>query len=197
MKLLGNEKLLKITYKILTVLLSICWAIMACWGLFTFVKVKYLYPLSFKEEIIEYADYYGHDRALIFAVVKTESGFDKNAVSSAGAIGLMQITEKTGKYIAQRLGVENYDLNDVETNLDFGCFYIKYLILRFENLDTALIAYNAGEGNVALWLQNKEYSTDKKTLINIPFSETNEYIKKIHENFSKYKKIYGKFLDKV
>ena len=146
--------------------------------------------------IIEYADYYGLDRALIFAVVKTESGFDENAKSKAGALGLMQITEKTADYIAQKLCVPNYNIMDVETNINFGCYYIKYLITRFNHLDTALIAYNAGEGNVSTWLTDKRYSDDGKSLKSTPYQESNEYIIKIHKNFEKYKKLYKKILDK-
>ena len=99
-------------------------------------------------------------------------------------------------FIQLKLGVENYNLTDVKTNINFGCYYIKYLFLRFKDMNTALIAYNAGEGNVSLWLMNNEYSDDKITLKSIPFNETRDYIKKINENFSKYKKLYGNILDK-
>lgn len=169
---------------------------MALFGLNYYVVRKHLYPLKYKEEITYYADYYGHDRALIFAVVKTESGFDDKVVSKAGAVGLMQIKEQTAEYIAKKLGAERYDLTNATDNINFGCFYLKYLLLRFENIDTALIAYNAGEGNVSAWLSNPKYSEDKKTLKHIPFNESKEYIKKIHKNLEKYKKLYRNILDK-
>ncbi|MBR1967913.1 MAG: lytic transglycosylase domain-containing protein [Clostridia bacterium] len=191
-----NGKFFKKLYKILTVFLAVCWVSM---GVAIFGRVvlrSYFYPVRYKEEVFEYADYYGLERALVFSVIKVESGFNEDAKSHAGAVGLMQITEDTGAYIASKLGVENYNLTDVKTNINFGCYYIKYLFLRFKDMNTALIAYNAGEGNVSLWLMNNEYSDDKITLKSIPFNETRDYIKKINENFSKYKKLYGNILDK-
>jgi soluble lytic murein transglycosylase len=160
------------------------------------LKRRYLYPLDYKETIVEYADCYGINRALVFAMVKSESSFNKKAVSSKGAKGLMQITDKTAEYIAKKLGVEEYDLFDEKTNVNFGCYYIKYLYVRFKDIETALVAYNAGEGNVSLWLTNEEYSKDGKTLLNIPFNESREYLQKIKLNFENYKKLYGKLLDK-
>ncbi len=169
---------------------------MALFGLFYMYNKKYVYPLKYKELVFEYADYYGLERALVFAVIKTESSFNPNAESKKGAVGLMQITKKTGEYIAQKLGVEKYDLKNNDNNINFGCYYIKYLYARFKNMDTALVAYNAGEGNVSLWLMDKNLSKDGNTLTSIPFEESREYIKKIHKNFEKYKKLYKKILDK-
>ena len=191
-----SDKFYKRAYRILTAILAVYWITFLFCGVARCGVVSYAYPLKYKEVIYKYADYYDLERALIFSVVKTESSFDETAKSKAGALGLMQITPDTGKYIAGKLGVESYDLLDVETNINFGCFYIKYLYIRFKNIDTAMIAYNAGEGNVALWLINPEYSLDGKTIKDVPFPETAGYIKKIRENFSKYKKLYGKILDK-
>lgn len=146
--------------------------------------------------MFNYADYYGISRALVFAIIKTESSFNENAVSKKGAKGLMQITDSTAKFIAQKLGAENYDIFDVETNINFGCFYFKYLMNKFENTNLAIVAYNAGEGNVSLWLENKELSSDGKSLDNIPFKETREYLEKTNKHFNNYKKLYGKLLDK-
>ncbi len=191
-----REKIGKILYKFLLVVLIACWIFFALFSVSTCYQINYLYPLKYKEIVVERADYYGLDRALIFAVIKTESGFNANAKSKAGAKGLMQITEKTAEYIAQRLCLKNYDIMNVKTNVNFGCYYIKYLLVRFGDLDTALIAYNAGEGKVASWLTDKNYSDDGKSLKNTPYQESNEYIIKIHKNFKKYKKLYKKILDK-
>ncbi|MBR2449443.1 MAG: lytic transglycosylase domain-containing protein [Clostridia bacterium] len=187
---------LGIVFKITVGILSIFWIAMCLNFTANCFSRKYLYPTLYKEAVIKYSDYYGLNSTLIFSVIKVESSFNKNAVSDAGALGLMQITPDTGKYIAKLQGIERYDLTDPTTNINFGCYYIKYLIMKFDNLDTALCAYNAGEGNVSLWLQNKEYSADGTTLTNVPFTETREYIKKIHQTFSKYKKLYGNILDK-
>lgn len=185
-----------ILYKVLTILLCLFWGVFTLFGMSNCVARTYLYPLKNRQTVFEFADIYGLERALVFAVIKVESGFDENAESHAGAIGLMQITPETAEYIANLQGIEKYDLRDQRTNVNFGCFYIKYLMQKFKNTETAIIAYNAGEGNVSLWLNNPEYSNDKSTLKVIPFKETCEYIKKIKETFVKYKKLYGNILDK-
>ena len=64
------------------------------------------------------------------------------------------------------------------------------------DMETALVAYNAGEGNVSKWLNDKNFSDDGKRLKNIPFKESREYITKIKENAKKYNKLYKKILDK-
>ncbi len=186
----------KFLYKILVVFLFSCWIIFSLCLIARYYETNYVYPLKYKEVVIERADYYGIDRTLVFAVINTESNFDANAKSRAGAMGLMQITEKTAEYIAERLCVDEYDIMDIQTNVNFGCYYIKYLITKFNDLDTALIAYNAGEGKVALWLTDKKYSDDGKSLKTTPYQESNEYIIKIHKNFEKYNKLYKKILDK-
>ena len=108
----------------------------------------------------------------------------------------MQITPKTGEYIAKLSGAKKYDLLDAETNISFGCYYLSYLYDKFDKIETVICAYNAGEGNVSEWLKNEEYSNDGESLRVVPYSETREYIKKIKKTFEKYKKLYGNILDK-
>ena len=73
---------------------------------------------------------------------------------------------------------------------------IAFLIAYYDNLDNAIVAYNAGEGNVSLWLMDEQLSSDGKTLKSIPFAESREYLNKIHKNFEKYKidkeEVFGK-----
>ncbi len=190
-----NDKTLKIIYRALSYFVIVSALIMSL-AFLSFGAKRYYYPLRYKKQIVEQAVEFNLDVALVFAVVRVESRFNSMAESQAGAKGLMQITDGTGEYIAQKLNVDEYDLFDVETNLRFGCYYLKYLIDRFNNVETALVAYNAGEGNVAKWLLDNRYSDDKVTLKLVPYPETREYIKKIQKSFEKYKKLYGKTLDK-
>ena len=132
--------------------------------------MKSLYPLKYRAEVFSAASEYGLEPSLVFAFIKVESDFNHNAVSNKNAVGLMQITEKTGAYIAKLNGVKEYDLTDAKTNIKFGCFYLNYLLLKFDNLDTAVCAYNAGEGKVSGWLKDKECSQDGITLKKIPFN---------------------------
>lgn len=188
-----NKKLLLSMKIIVIVLLSILTAFFS----FNYIEKQIRYPLKYKREVVNISNSYNLNPLLIFSVIKTESNFNKNARSQAGAMGLMQITENTGNYIAELLKKEKYDLMEVETNIEFGCFYLKYLIEKFENLDTALCAYNAGEGNVIIWLKNSKYSSDGVNLQKIPFPETSEYIQKIKKNFAKYSNYYGYIVDKL
>ncbi len=181
---------------IFTVIIISYWVIFGVFIFNNYIQGKYIYPLGYKDEIITIADKYGLNRALIFAIIKTESDFKKDAVSSKNAKGLMQITDSTAKYIADMLGVEEYDIFNVETNINFGCFYVKYLSEKFEDGKTAIVAYNAGEGNVKEWLKNNKYSEDGKTLKNIPFSESREYLKKVEKSLNNYNKLYKNILDK-
>lgn len=160
------------------------------------VAEKRLYPTTYEKEITRAAKEYGIEPALMFAVVKTESGFDPLCVSVKGAVGLMQILPSTGEYIAEKKGIAEYDLFDVNTNLDFGGYYWKYLSENFYGITETAAAYNAGEGRVRKWLKNAEYSADGVRLNAIPYPETETYVKKIYESLKRYRKLYGKLLDK-
>ena len=128
-----NLSPLKIIYRTLTAILSAYWIFFAVGFSFNCVSRVYLYPLKHKDYVFDSANYYGLDPLLIFSVIKVESDFDLNAKSNAGAIGLMQITSDTGKYVADMQGIVNYDLSNAKTNIEFGCFYLKYLILKIVN----------------------------------------------------------------
>ncbi len=190
------NKAVKILDRIMSVILALFLITLTFGWCKIFIEKKYVYPLKYQDVIFEYSNRYELDKTLVFAVVKVESGFNSKAVSSAGAVGLMQLTPDTAEYIAKKLKVEKYDLTDADTNVWFGCYYLDYLYQRFNSMNTVICAYNGGEGNVTKWLSNKEYSNDGKTLYNIPFKETQEYLEKIQKSYKKYNKLYGNILDK-
>ena len=180
---------------------ALSFAIVGFWLVFLAVFAvnileRKIYPLSYKEEIFAASFKYGVAAELIFSVAKNESGFNANAVSDKGAVGIMQITPSTAEYIAKIRGIKEYDLKDAAINLDFGTYYLKYLSGKFYGVKEVAAAYNAGEGTVNKWLKNKEYSKDGKTLNFIPYKETAAYVDKIIFSINKYKKLYGKLLDK-
>lgn len=191
-----KENLRKKILKVFAVFLIVFWLLFSLATVFTAFEKKYVYPLLYKEEIIATAKRYELDPAFLFGVVKTESGFNAGAVSGKGAVGLMQITPSTAEYIATRRGIEDYDLLDAATNLDFGAYYLKYLSDKFCGITEVSAAYNAGEGTVKGWLKNREYSPDGRTLKAIPYGETSAYVKKICKSLKRYRKLYGKLLDK-
>ena len=134
----------------------------------------------------------GLSPALVYAVMKAESNFEESAVSSAGAVGILQLRPSTAQFIAERSGIPFLPerLFDGEYNTRLGCAYLAYLLERFEE-ETALAAYNAGEGTVQGWLSDPRCSEDGRTLFQIPYAETRRYLKKI----SFFRKIYGFFPD--
>lgn len=125
---------------------------------------------------------------LIFAVIRTESDFREDAVSEAGATGLMQLMPDTFLFIGEELLSDSADVTDIakpEINIRYGTAYLAYLMRRFENPETALAAYNAGERRVSEWLENPEYAKDG-ILIQIPFPETENYVTKVTRYYKSY-----------
>ena len=156
------------------------------------VVMRKIYPLNHEAIISDSASEYNLKESFIAAIIKTESGFNTFAKSYKGARGLMQIMPETGDWIAEMLQEPNDELMlyDPEINIRFGTWYIASLIERYDNVDTALAAYNAGSGNVDEWLKNEKYSKDGKTLIKIPFKETDKYIIKVRRNRLIYEIMY-------
>ena len=155
---------------------------------------KYLYPYKYEEIVNKYSYEYNLDPLLVLAVIKTESNFNKDAESSKGAKGLMQIMDSTGQWISSNVEISYFlphMLYNPEINIMMGCWYLNNLIEQFGNVDTALAAYNAGSGNVNEWLKDGEYSKDGETLYNIPFAETKKYVDKIKVSYKMYKYLYG------
>lgn len=156
--------------------------------------LKLFYPVKYSEKIIECGSRYGIDPPLLAALIKAESNFEPLAESRKGARGLMQITPSTGKWIAEKTGLKEYDdsmLFDPETNISLGSWYIDYLKNYYNsNFELVLAAYNGGSGNVDKWLKDKSLSSDGKTLDTIPFKETDNFIIRVKKNYEVYKRIY-------
>lgn len=154
------------------------------------------YPLKYQNEIDAASKKYGVDKSLIYGVIKTESNFDPDAKSSAGALGLMQLMPDTFEWLQTYYKDENdykfEDLTDPAINIDYGVELLSILSKRYENEETMLCAYNGGLGNVDKWLDNKDYSDDGKTLKVVPFPETDKYHKLVEQNKSIYYQLYFK-----
>lgn len=127
------------------------------------------YPLQYRDTIVREAGEYNLAPSLIAAVIRNESSFRPSAESSVGARGLMQLMPDTADWIAKKIKMDGYHLellNDPETNIRLGCWYLSYLSSLF-NGDPLCVAcaYHAGQGEVKGWLANPVYSTDGLTLI--------------------------------
>lgn len=167
--------------------------------LFTFVLGGYFFlesithPIKYQNEIRSLSGKYDLDPILIASLINVESSYDPQAKSNKNAIGLMQIKLSTANYMNELDNTDNIDENDlfsVETNIDYGCRYMRYLLDKFLDPTTALAAYNAGETRVRSWLSGGICSLDGKTLNYIPYKETRNYVEKINENIKFYKRIY-------
>lgn len=147
----------------------------------------YIFPIKYEEEISYASEKYGVEEAVIYSMINIESHFNKNALSNKGAVGLMQVMPSTAEMVAEQLSIEEFDLIFPQENIEIGTAYFASLLKRFENLETALCAYNAGPTNVASWLKNEEYSQDRESLSYIPFEETRNYVAKFWKNYNYYK----------
>jgi soluble lytic murein transglycosylase len=161
----------------------------------SFLK-SYVFPVKYEADILESAVEFGVDPNLVLAVIKTESNFDPAAVSSAGALGIMQITPETFEWLQQRLN-HSISLNQKAlftpgTNIRYGTYFISLLKSEFATDETVICAYHAGRGKVKSWLRNSKYSKDGKHLDTIPFESTKSYVGAVLHNYEEYKAFYAK-----
>lgn len=159
------------------------------------IILKIVYPLKFSEEVNKYSQEFDIDPLLVFAVMKAESNFDRYAASGKGAKGLMQITDKTGIWAAEKIGIKDFSSANLfipDTNIHIGCWYLSKLKKQFNgDITLAITAYNGGSGRVQEWLKNEELSSTGKSLEKIPFIETDKYVKKVLREYEIIKYIYG------
>jgi len=155
--------------------------------------LKLFYKTKYSEYVEKYATEYNVDRLLIYAIIKAESNFDDRATSNRGACGLMQLMDGTAREVANNEVIE-YQTEDAlynpEKNIMIGTKYYADLKQKFGNDEVALAAYNAGSGNVQNWIQQKIIKADGTDIENIPFKETNTYVRKILRDYKIYKRLY-------
>lgn len=165
----------------------ILFSVICIFSVIFFVVFNFLiYPTKYDGYVLHSAEKYDIDRALVYAVIKAESDFDDAAISSSGAIGLMQILPSTGKWIAKELGKDAFvldELYDPKTNVEFGCFYLNYLKQKFSDINAVICAYNAGETVVRGWLDESGKLNESK----IAYSETKKYLKRVRGFWRVYK----------
>ena len=175
---------------ILVVVLALIWQ-----PTYKKVYLKSAYPEKYQAIVTKYAVKSGLDPCLVYAVIRSESSFNKDAESSIGAMGLMQLTPPTFAWAMDKTPEkESYTSKDLYTpdvNVHYGTIVLSAFINEFGNEQTALAAYHAGRGNVKKWLINTSYSKDGKTLYHIPFADTRAYVKKVEETKLIYADLYS------
>lgn len=175
------KKIVKLAVALLLILVS------------TVTVCRYIYKTEYIDIINAECVKYNIDPKEVLSIIKAESNFKKDAVSSKEAYGLMQITLKTANWCAEMLDmnvVAEQDLYNPEINIKLGVYYYNYLLSRYNNRDTAIAAYNAGMGNVDKWLDDFKYSDDGVIIKTTPFNETNKYLIKINNNIKLYTLLY-------
>lgn len=158
------------------------------------IILKKIYPTKYSEYVYKYAEEYEVDPILIFAIIKAESNFNPNVVSTSNAIGLMQLMDATAEEIANKLQInfmKGASLYNPELNIQLGTKYFSNLMKEYNNnYLLALTAYNAGIGNVQKWIEQGIIKEDGSDIENIPFKETNNYVRKIVRDYKIYKELY-------
>ena len=193
-----NAEDVRMTKKQKTTLIVLA-MIMACliltslivfWMIPRFMRSRF--QLKYVELIQKYSEEYDLEPSFVAGVISTESKFKEEAVSRAGARGLMQIMPATGEEIAEALGVTFHveDLFEPETSIRFGCYYLRQQLDRFDqNKAVALAAYNAGPNKAAQWLS--EYGLDSRGRIAyIPYEETKNYVNRVLQAQENYENLY-------
>jgi len=176
----------------LNFLLPMALAVLSLLGLWQDVQQKFFYPMKYASYVEDYANVYDLDPLLLYAVIYTESGFQPDAVSDAGALGLTQITPETFQWLQTktRETLPERQLHEPETSIRYGALFLHMLEKEFGETETALAAYHAGRGRVGGWLLDKSCSADGKTLRRIPSSKTAHYVRKVMRTYDKYQNLY-------
>lgn len=151
------------------------------------------YQLEYTEFVDKYSEEYQVDKVLVYSIINTESHFDPNAVSSVGAIGLMQIMPDTFTWLQDYYGTDealgSEALYDPETNIKYGVMFLDYLVDTYDSRSAVAAAYNAGFV-VTDWLKDPQYSDDGINLKTTPYPQTTAYIEKVETAYDMYTKLY-------
>lgn len=152
------------------------------------LMMKMIYKKDYSEYVIKYSHKYEVDENLIYALIKAESNFKADAVSNKNAQGLMQLMFATAEEVSNKNGIELTEENilNPDININIGTKYISTLLEKYECVELAIAAYNAGIGNVDKWIEKGIVKSDGSDIENIPFKETNTYVRKIMRDYKIY-----------
>ncbi len=171
------------------VLLVLAVGVRVAYGMY----LRAAYPIKYEDIVTECAVAYDLPPSLLYAVIRTESHFREDAVSHAGAKGLMQLMDATFVWIQEQHFEEPTSLEHIlepEVNIHSGSKVLAVLKTMFSHTETALAAYNAGSGTVKGWLTDTQYSHDGETLTHIPYQETEQYVQRVLSAQKRYQELY-------
>ena len=156
---------------------------------------KKFYKKEYSEYVSKYAEEYDVDENLIYALIKAESNFNEKAVSHQNAKGLMQLMQSTAQDLANKskINLTKENILEPDININLGTQYISALLTKYDSIEVALAAYNAGSGNVDKWIKNGTIKADGSDIENIPYKETNTYVRKIMRDYKIYNELDDKY----
>lgn len=155
-----------------------------------------MYKKEYSEYVEKYSQEYNVDENLVYAVIKAESNFNSNVISSKNAIGLMQLMESTAIEISKKVDLQytseelKEKLLEPEININIGTKYLSILLQKYENIELSIAAYNAGIGTVNNWIEKEIIKPDGSDIENIPYKETNNYVRKILRDYKIYSNLH-------
>jgi soluble lytic murein transglycosylase len=156
--------------------------------------LQVIFPVDYWPLLQKYSKQRGLDPFLVAALVAQESNFDAAIRSHANAYGLMQILPTTGRQYARKLGVRPFStrrLTDAEINVRLGTQIFADSIRKFGGVHFALAAYNAGDSRVVRWQREKPNLPQDEFIDDIPFPETQNYVKRILGTAEDYRNLYS------
>jgi soluble lytic murein transglycosylase len=157
--------------------------------------LKILFPINYWPLIKRYSAERQLDPYMMAALIAQESTFTADVRSSANAYGLMQILPSTGRHYARALQINRRFsigmLTTAETNLRMGTAYFADLVHQFGGVHYALATYNAGPNRVARWISERPGIDRDEFIDDIPFPETQNYVKRILGTSEDYRRLYG------
>lgn len=157
-------------------------------------KNRYPRPEWLQNAVHNRAEKYAVPEIMIWALMRNGSGFESNAVSEDGRIGLMQLTPDQFNFIAQSvMEVDTPDaglLYDPATNLEYGVAYLSYLYRQYGVWELVFAAYRVGPQTVDSWLASPAYTDENGVLLEIPDRTVAQYIKKMNKAVELYRALY-------
>ncbi len=154
-------------------------------------QLRMLYPRPWQELVAQYAAEYRLPEYLLYALIRSESFFQPQIISAAGAVGLTQLMPSTAADIAKKLKISGYSLTDPEINIKFGAYYLAEMIRRSDNrIMPACFAYNAGISRVRSWQRQTKGLSDDLFLESLEYEETRDYGRKILSAAAMYGTLY-------
>ena len=150
-----------------------------------------VYPAGYSDLITKHAISSNLDPFLVYAIIREESWFNKEAVSPAGALGLMQLMPGTAKRVAKESYAGRESLFDPEVNIELGTRFFSERLSQFDgNIFLAIASYNAGPEAVEKWMNELDGVELDEFIEDIPYKETREYVKKVFRSYMEYNRLY-------